>query len=62
MQTQLSATATQQSLSNYVYDPSTGYYFDSTTGLYYDANTQVCVKLFCASFSGDYDVLFVKNS
>ncbi|XP_073228278.1 RNA-binding protein 5-like isoform X3 [Porites lutea] len=40
VQTQLSATATQQSLSNYVYDPSTGYYFDSTTGLYYDANTQ----------------------
>lgn len=29
-----------QSLSNYVYDPSTGYYYDSTTGLYYDANTQ----------------------
>ena len=42
MQTQPSATVTQQSLSNYVYDPSTGYYFDSTTGLYYDANTQVC--------------------
>ncbi|CAH3199227.1 unnamed protein product, partial [Porites evermanni] len=40
VQTQLSATATQQSLSNYVYDPSTGYYFDSATGLYYDANTQ----------------------